>query len=120
VVGSNIGVSWVCYYGTSYDFDGIVLCWISSGIKEEDMIGNDWMIGEDARMEYEVVEDDSDIDWDDPSLIADVFDQTDTKFDKIVNKVEQVLFGKYVHYAAGFIGGCLSVSIVIHLVRWIW
>jgi hypothetical protein len=120
VVGSNIVLGWVCYYGTSYDFDVSILCWTSSGVKEEDMIGNDWMIGEDARMEYEVIDDDSGIDWDDPDVIDDIFAQTDTRMDKILNKIENVLFGKYVHYAAAFIGGCLSVSLAIHLVRWIW
>jgi hypothetical protein len=114
VVGSNVNVSWVCYHGSSNDFDGIVLCRIGSG-----MIGSDWLKGEDARMEYEVIEDDSGIDWDDPAIIAEVFAQTDTKFDKFLDKAADILFHDVVSYVGIIIGASLFIVLSWHVVRWI-
>ena len=84
------------------------------------MIGNDWMISEDAKMEYEVVEDDSGIDWDDPDVIADIFAKTDTKMDKILTKPAEIMFGSFMHYAALVIGACFMTLLTWHVVRWIW
>ena len=84
------------------------------------MIGKDWITSEDARMEYEVIDDDSGIDWDDPDLIADIFAQTDTKMDKILNKLENILFGNFIHYVALFVGVGFMTLLSWHVVRWIW
>ena len=84
------------------------------------MIGSDWQTGEDARMEYEVIDDDSGIDWDDSDLIADIFAQTDTKMDKILNKLENILFGNFIHYVALLVGVGFMTLLSWHVVRWIW
>ena len=84
------------------------------------MIGSNWFKLEDARMEYEVIEDDSGINWDDPEVIRDVFDQTDTKLDKFFDKVGGFMFGNLIHYLAFVIGVCFMTLLSWHVVRWIW
>ena len=61
-----------------------------------------------------------DIDWEDPDVIADVFDQTDTKLDKFLDKTAEIMFGNFVHYAAFVIGVCFMTMLTWHVVRWIW
>ena len=58
------------------------------------MIGSNWFKLEDSRMEYEVIEDDSGINWDDPDVIRDVFNQTDTKLDRFLEKCAYYMYGK--------------------------
>jgi hypothetical protein len=84
------------------------------------MIGADWLKGEDARMEYEVIEDDSGIDWDDPDVIADIFEQTDTKLDKFFDKTVDIVFGSLINYLAFVVGTCFTILLTWHVVRWIW
>ena len=60
------------------------------------------------------------IDWEDPDVIDDIFAQTDTKMDKILNKLENILFGNFIHYAALVIGACFITLLTWHVVRWIW
>ena len=71
-------------------------------------------------MEYEVVSDNSGINWDDPDVIADIFDQTDTKLDKFLNKAAYFMYGKpMMIFGKVFVllfGGYLLGQIV----RWIW
>ena len=88
--------------------------------QEAKMIGTDWQKGEDARMEYEVVEDDSGVDWDDPDVIADVFEQTDTKLDKFFDKAADIMFGNLIHYLAFVVGTCFATLLTWHVIRWIW
>ena len=83
------------------------------------MIGADWLKGEDARMEYEVVEDDSGIDWENPDVIAEVFAQTDTKLDKFLNKTADIMFHDVVSYVGIIISAALFILISWHVVRWI-
>ena len=61
-----------------------------------------------------------DIDWEDPDVIADVFDQTDTKLDKFIEKIANIMFGNFIHYAAFVIGACFMILLTWHVVRWIW
>ena len=61
-----------------------------------------------------------DIDWEDPDVIADVFDQTDTKLDKFIEKAADIMFGNFIHYAAFVIGACFMILLTWHVVRWIW
>lgn len=61
-----------------------------------------------------------DIDWDDPKIIKEVFDQTDTKLDKFLDKTAEIMFGNFVHYAAFVIGVCFMTMLTWHVVRWIW
>ena len=61
-----------------------------------------------------------DIDWEDPDVIADVFDQTDTKLDKFIEKTADIMFGDWIHYAAFVIGSCFMALLIWHVVRWIW
>jgi len=84
------------------------------------MIGKDWMISENAKFEYEVIEDNSGIDWDDPDVIDDIFDQTDTKLDKFIEKTADIMFGNFIHFAAFVIGACFMILLTWHVVRWIW
>lgn len=145
MVGSNVSVIGTYYYGTCHSLADAVLSWIGSGMKdtlvhsdkttatystavgfitvqkqEAKMIGTDWQKGEDARMEYEVVEDDSGIDWDDPDVIADVFEQTDTKLDKFFDKAADIMFGNLIHYLAFVVGTCFATLLTWHVIRWIW
>jgi hypothetical protein len=84
------------------------------------MIGSSWFKLEDARMEYEVIEDDSGIDWDDPQTIREVFDQTDTKLDKFFDKAADIMFGSFMHYVAFVVGVSFATLLTWHVVRWIW
>ena len=83
------------------------------------MISKDWMTSEDAKMEYEVIEDDSGIDWDDPNLIKEVFDQTDTRVDKIVNKLEYLLFGNPMILFSKVFIVFFAIFIAGHIARWL-
>ena len=87
--------------------------------QETTMIGADWIKGEDARMEYEVVEDDSGIDWDDPDVISDIFDQTDTKLDKFLDKTATIMFGNLISYVGIVVGVSLLTLLFWHVVKWI-
>ena len=60
------------------------------------------------------------IDWDDPKIIKEIFDQTDTKLDKFLDKTADIMFGNFVHYAAFVIGVCFMTMLTWHVVRWIW
>jgi len=84
------------------------------------MISSNWFKLEDAKMEYEVVDDTSGIDWEDPRIIKEIFDQTDTKLDKFLDKTADIMFGNFVHYAAFVIGVCFMTMLTWHVVRWIW
>ena len=61
-----------------------------------------------------------DIDWEDPKIIKEIFDQTDTKLDKLLDKTAEIMFGNFVHYAAFVIGVCFMTMLTWHVVRWIW
>ena len=61
-----------------------------------------------------------DIDWEDPKIIKEIFDQTDTKLDKFLDKTAEIMFGNFVHYAAFVIGVCFMTMLTWHVVRWIW
>jgi len=61
-----------------------------------------------------------DIDWEDPKIIKEIFDQTDTKLDKFLDKTADIMFGNFVHYAAFVIGVCFMTMLTWHVVRWIW
>lgn len=83
------------------------------------MIGSNWFKLEDSRMEYEVIEDDSGIDWDDPDLIREIFDQTDTKLDKFLDKTADIMFHNVVSYVGLVISAALFALISWHVIRWI-
>ena len=61
-----------------------------------------------------------DIDWEDPKIIKEIFDQTDTKLDKFLDKTAEIMFGNFVHYAAFVIGVCFMTMLTWHVIRWIW
>ena len=61
-----------------------------------------------------------DIDWEDPKIIKEIFDQTDTKLDKFLDKTADIMFGNFVHYAAFVIGVCFMTMLTWHVIRWIW
>lgn len=60
-----------------------------------------------------------DIDWEDPDVIADVFNQTDTRLDKIVNKLEYLLFGNPMILFSKLFIVFFAIFLSGHLARWI-
>jgi|TARA_B100000809_G_scaffold216036_1_gene221507 hypothetical protein len=60
-----------------------------------------------------------DIDWEDPDVIADVFNQTDTRLDKIVNKLEYLLFGNPMILFSKLFIVFFAIFLAGHLARWI-
>ena len=70
-------------------------------------------------MEYEVIEDDSGIDWDDPDLIMDVFNQTDTKLDRFLEKCAYYMYGKPMMIFAKVFVLLFGGYLIGQIVRWI-
>ena len=60
-----------------------------------------------------------DIDWEDPDVIADVFNQTDTRLDKIVNKLEYLLFGNPMILFSKLFIVFFAIFLAGHSARWI-
>jgi hypothetical protein len=60
-----------------------------------------------------------DIDWEDPDVIADVFNQTDTRLDKIVNKLEDWLFGNPMILFSKVFIVFFAIFLAGHIARWI-
>ncbi len=83
------------------------------------MIGSSWFKLEDARMEYEVVEDTSGIDWEDPDLIREVFDQTDTRLDKFLEKCCHYMYGKPMMIFGKVFVLLFGGYLLGHIVRWL-
>ena len=114
MVSNNIGNGRVCCYGACCYYDDAVLSWIGSS-----MIGSNWFKLEDSRMEYEVIEDDSGINWDDPDVIRDVFNQTDTKLDRFLEKCAYYMYGKPMMIFGKVFVLLFGGYLLGHIVRWL-
>lgn len=70
-------------------------------------------------MEYEKINDIGDIDWEDPDVIIDVFDQTDTKLEKFLGKIENLLFGNPMLLFSKLFIVFFAIFLAGNIARWI-
>lgn len=61
----------------------------------------------------------NDIDWEDSDIIDDIFAQTDTKLDKIVNKLSNILFGNPMLLFSKLFIVFFAIFLAGNIARWI-
>ena len=61
-----------------------------------------------------------DIDWKDPDVIDDIFDQTDTRLDKFLEKCAYYMYGKPMMIFGKVFVIVFGGYLIGQIVRWIW
>ena len=61
-----------------------------------------------------------DIDWKDPEVIDDIFDQTDTRLDRFLEKCAYYMYGKPMMIFGKVFVIVFGGYLIGQIVRWIW
>ena len=61
-----------------------------------------------------------DIDWKDPDVIDDIFDQTDTRLDRFLEKCAYYMYGKPMMIFGKVFVIVFGGYLIGQIVRWIW
>lgn len=61
-----------------------------------------------------------DIDWEDPDVIDDIFDQTDTRLDRFLEKCAYYMYGKPMMIFGKVFVIVFGGYLIGQIVRWIW